>query len=135
MKKLFILLFFITGFSSLQAWGADFHKGVAAFKSGDYVTALSEWTPLAEQGDADAQLSLGYSYNEGLGVSQNYKTAVKWISLAAKQGLAVAQAMLGNHYFDGSGVPQNYKTAMKWFKLAAEQGHASSQFNLGKSYV
>ena len=34
---------------------ADFQKGVAAYKSGDYASALREWEPLAEQGDADAQ--------------------------------------------------------------------------------
>ena len=34
---------------------ADFQKGSAAYKSGDFATALREWKPLAEQGDADAQ--------------------------------------------------------------------------------
>ncbi len=31
---------------------ADYQKGVTAFKSGDYATALREWKPLAERGDA-----------------------------------------------------------------------------------
>jgi len=30
-----------------------------AYHSGDYATALREWTPLAEQGDASAQNNLG----------------------------------------------------------------------------
>lgn len=34
--------------------GADFQKGAAAYESGDYTTALREWTPLAKQGDANA---------------------------------------------------------------------------------
>ncbi len=44
------------------SWGADFDKGVDAYKSGDFATALREWRPLAEQGHADAQYSLGLMY-------------------------------------------------------------------------
>ena len=29
---------------------ADFQKGLTAYKSGDFATALREWKPLAEQG-------------------------------------------------------------------------------------
>lgn len=36
----------------------------------------------AEQGDGDAQLSLGYIYFEGLGVSRDNVLAYKWFSLA-----------------------------------------------------
>ena len=32
------------------SWSQDFQKGYAAYESGDYATALREWTPLAEQG-------------------------------------------------------------------------------------
>ena len=41
------------------SWSADFQKGLIAYQSGDFATALREWTPLAEQGDALAQFSLG----------------------------------------------------------------------------
>ena len=37
----------------------DFLKGLEAADNGDYQTALIEWSPLAEQGDADAQYNLG----------------------------------------------------------------------------
>ena len=52
------------------SWGADFNKGVAAAQSGDFATALREWTPLAKQGDADAQFSLGVMYEKGRGCCQ-----------------------------------------------------------------
>ena len=41
------------------SWSADFQKGLTAYKSGDFATALREWTPLAEQGNAAAQYNLG----------------------------------------------------------------------------
>ena len=60
--------------SAGMSWSADFQKGVAAYNSGDYATALREWTPLAEQGDAIAQYNLGVSYDNGEGVPQDDKT-------------------------------------------------------------
>ena len=60
------------------AVAADFDKGINAYDSGDYKTALAEWTPLAEQGHADAQYSLGVMYENGEGSPENAKTALKW---------------------------------------------------------
>ena len=65
--------------------------GMKAYNSGDYKTAIAEWTPLAEQGDAGAQLILGNSYRFGKGVLENDKTAVMWYTKAAEQGTAEAQ--------------------------------------------
>jgi TPR repeat protein len=78
-----------------MSWGADFQKGLAAYNSRDYATALREWTQLAKQGDADAQYSLGVMYNNGRGVLQDYEAAVKWYTLAAGQGKTNAQMNLG----------------------------------------
>ena len=72
----------------------DLFAGLAAYGAGDYATALREWTPLAEQGDADAQSNLGLMYAEGDGVPQDYAEAVRWYQLAAEQGHAGAQARL-----------------------------------------
>ena len=65
---------------------ADYQKGLTAAQSGDFATALREWTPLAEQGNASAQFNLDIMYEKGEGVPQDYKTAVKWFRLAVKQG-------------------------------------------------
>ena len=101
---------------------ADFQKGLAAANSGDFTTAMREWTPLAEQRNADAQSILGTMYNEGKGVLQNYKTAVKWYTLAAKQGNADAHSNLGFMYDNGQGVLQDYVRAHMWFNIAASSG-------------
>ncbi|MCG3770643.1 MAG: Secretory immunoglobulin A-binding protein EsiB [Nitrosomonadaceae bacterium] len=58
---------------------------------GDYAEALKIFRPLAEQGNAKAQSNLGVMYNNGQGVTQDYKEAVKWYGLAAAQGDASAQ--------------------------------------------
>ena len=98
------------------------------------VTELKWITLAAEQGDADAQFSLGLMYLQGLGVFLDNKTAVKWFTLAAEQGRARAQFYLGEMYHEGQNVPQDHTTAVKWYRLAAEQGNVAAQFNLGWMY-
>ena len=117
------------------ARSADFDKGFAAYESGDYATALREWTPLAKQGNARAQHKLGVIYDNGQGVPRDYKTAEKWYTVAAEQRNAPAQYNLGVMYANGRGVPQDYKTAVKWYRLAAEQGRTSAQASLGVRYA
>jgi TPR repeat protein/V8-like Glu-specific endopeptidase len=117
-----------------ESWSADSQKSITAYESGDFATALREWTPLAEQGLSNAQYNLGVMYENGKGVPQDYKTAVKWYRHAAEQGVARAQYNLGVMYENGKGVPQDYKTAVKWYRHAAEQGGARAQYNLGVMY-
>jgi len=100
----------------------DFEAGEEANKQGDYATALKEWRPLAEQGDAEAQFIMGGMYNLGQGVPQDDKEAVRWYRLAAAQGYAYAQSLMGQMYDLGLGVPQDDVQAHMWLSLAAAQG-------------
>jgi len=113
---------------------ADFQAGVDAYNQGDYATVLKEWQPLAEQGDAVAQDSLGHLYHYGKGVPQDYQEAVRWFWLAAEQGYQIAQFNLGFMYDKGQGVPQDYAQARVWYLLAAEQGDSQAQTKLGIMY-
>ena len=113
---------------------ADFQAGLAAYNQGDYATALKEWRPLAEQGNAPAQFTLGVLYENGQDVPQDDGEAVRWYRLAAEQGHAAAQNNLGGMYLKGRGVPQDYGAAVRWYRQAVEQGNAQAQFNLGILY-
>ncbi len=108
---------------ALPATAQDFQKGRAAAQRGDYVTALKEWRPLAEQGHAMAQYKLGLIYERGQGVPKDYYDAVKWFRRAAEQGHANAQYRLGLGYSQGQGVPKSYVQAYMWWSLAALDGH------------
>ena len=74
-----------------------------------YETALNEWRPLAEQGNADAQFYLGLMYQRGYGVPQDNQQARHWWEKAAAQGLVDAQFNLGLIYENGEGVPQDHQ--------------------------
>ncbi len=107
-----------------QAW-ADFKAGVEAYERGDYATALTEFRPLAQQGDADAQFYLGQMYRKGQGVPRDYAEAVRWYRQAAEQGAAAGQGSLGFMYSEGRGVAQDYVQGHMWISLAAAQGKES----------
>jgi TPR repeat protein len=112
----------------------QFLDGFYAYASGDYVTALRLWEPLAEEGHADAQLNMGIMHDEGQGVEENHRTAVQWFRKAAEQGNAEAQYRLGLMYADGDGVAKDSAEAMEWLKKAAEQRHGRAQFFVGYMY-
>ena len=77
----------------------------------------------AEQGDAEAQASLGALYEHGAGVPQDYAEAVKWDRKAAEQGDGGGQFLLGGLYEKGLGVPEDYVIAYMWCNLAAAQAN------------
>jgi len=108
---------------------AGFNEGFAAYERGDYAAALKEFRALAEQGDAKAQLYLGAMYDNGRGVTQNYKEAVRWYRKAAEQGYAKAQNNLGATYDKGRGVSQDYVQAHMWFNIAAANGEEIARKN------
>ena len=108
-----------TGFKA----GEKTKAGKEAIDRGDYATALKEWRPLAEQGEARAQTNLGVMYRLGEGVPQDDTEAVRWYRRAAEQGHTKAQFKLGAMYFMGRGVPQDDVQAHMWLNLAAAPGH------------
>ena len=60
MKVLTIISISLTYlFLGTPSYSADFNKGLTAAQSGDFATALKEWKPLAEEGNAAAQFNLG----------------------------------------------------------------------------
>jgi TPR repeat protein len=98
---------------------SDAEAGYAAYRKGDYESALRILRPLAESGEARAQFNLGVMYSEGQGVPQDYTEAGKWYGLSAWQGYAQAQYNLGLWYAQGEGGAQDYIRAHMWFNLAA----------------
>ena len=87
----------------------------------------AELVKKAEAGHAKAQFRLAESYEDGNGVTQDYKEAVKWYAKSAEQEDAKAQNNLGRLYYEGDGVTQDYKEAVKWLTKSAEQGDEISK--------
>ena len=127
---LLILLFGTPAFAGFFDF-ISLNKGMKAYESGDYATALKEWKPLAEQGHAEAQNNLGVMYDNGFGVTQDYKAAFKWYKLAAEQGYATAQLNLGVIYALGQGVTRDLHRSYIWVHFAVLQGEEKAVRFLG----
>lgn len=129
----FTILFFVVFLTAVFA-GQGFFSAVEAEGAPQKNEPVSVLRKKAENGDAEAQLSLGVSYDKGEGVPQNYAEAAKWYRKAAEQGHVIAQYNLGDMYYEGAGVPRNYAEAAKWFRRAADQGDPYAQYDLGSMY-
>jgi TPR repeat protein len=70
------------------------------------------------RGSPRAMGQLGFRYENGFGVPQNYIAAVDLYRSAAEQGDAFAQARLGLSYDKGHGVPIDLILSYKWLDLA-----------------
>jgi hypothetical protein len=116
------------------SWGAEFATGQEAYNSGDYQTAITEWQPLAEAGDADGQFGMGLLHANGFGVPLDDDQALKWYLLAAAQSHAEAQCNIAVMYANGWGVAQSDEEAFKWYSLAADQGVTPAQIGVAKMY-
>lgn len=73
-----VVVGFVVVLSVGPAPAQDFDRGYEAYQSGDFVTAMREWKPLANQGDVDAQVQLGFMYDKGQGVPLDHAAVAKW---------------------------------------------------------
>lgn len=117
-----------------NAWAAGYEEGKQAYLDKNYSRALEILKPLAENGDSQAQVTLGIMYDFGHGVAKDPAKAIEWYIKAAEQGIPVVQHDVGVKYFQGQGVEQDYLKAAYWWEQSANAGLADSQFNLGLLY-
>ena len=130
-----LFAFFLVVACATGAAAESYENAVAALGRRDFTLAAQLFRPLAEQGDLQAQVSLGRMYHGGHGVPQDYQEALKWFRKAAEQDDAQAQSMLGGMYASGLGSPQDYQEAVKWYRRAAQQGNINAQNSLGRIYA
>lgn len=103
--------------------------GVRAYRDGNYAAAFTYWKPMAEAGNADAQVYLGWLYSRGLGVEKDYAASADWYRRAAEQGDPNAQYELGLLYELGQGIAADYSEAEHWYGLAVDQGFCPGELS------
>ena len=98
----------------------------------DHKMAFVMFQKIAEEtGFAHAENMVGYCFDEGKGVEQNWTKAVEWYTKAAKKGHSYAMNNLGYCFEKGEGVEQNLAKAVEWYTKAAEKGHSAAMKFLG----
>jgi TPR repeat protein len=129
------ILLAISAMFCCNAAVAGLKEGYEALARQDYATAIKEYRPLADRGNAEAQYRIGRMYEFGKGYPQDKARGIAWIRKAAAQNHADAQQELGFIYATGDGVKQDDVLAVAWFRKAANQGDATAQYNLGLLYA
>jgi uncharacterized protein len=97
------------------------HPSYASPREPAIYRAADKIMSLAKRGDIKAQAQLGWMYETGRGVPQNYFEAAKWYNRAAVQGDGWAQFELGMLYNKGEGVVRDFVLSYMWLSLSASQ--------------
>ena len=80
--------------------------------------------------------AMGYLYDEGTGVKQDYQKAVEWYERAASEtGWPTSYSNLGCFYMNGKGVEQDAEKTLSFFRQGAAAGDSLSFYQQGYMYL
>jgi hypothetical protein len=99
--------------------GVSYEQGRDGIKR-DYLQAFKWLSMAAEQGQPDAQVTLGQMYEDGEGLPQDYRLAAHWYRKAADHvpdlgGAGVGLSSLALLYRHGHETPQDYPFVYVWY--------------------
>jgi TPR repeat protein len=86
---------------------------------------------LADAGESDGELMLGWMYHTGLGVERDDQTAQDHYLIGANRGHALSMFYLGWLYAT-KGEPER---AVHWFTLSSKHGCSAATYQLGRMYL
>jgi TPR repeat protein len=113
----------------------DLSEALVHYARLDYPTARRMLLPMADNGDAVAQETLGFMYLRGEGVPPDDVTAFRWFRLAALAGRPDAEFEAGKMVRDGRGVPPDGDAALFWFRRAADRGMTEAFVAMAEMYL
>lgn len=85
---------------------------------------------LAVMGHARAQFLMGYIYERGIFVDQNWDKAFEWYYKSALQDDSVGQYNTGLCYYYGNGIAQDKQKAKYWIQKSADQENTKARLFL-----
>lgn len=131
--RFFLILFSfsILSFAAL----ADMTQAHTAYDEGDFTSALELFLKEAEQGNSEAQFSVGVMYRNGQGIAKNYDESLKWLRISAAQKYRPAIYAIGLAYIHGLGMQKDPHEAMKYFQKGHDLQHARSSEALAMIYL
>lgn len=130
IKSFTLAVFIVCGWQ--LSW-AGMSAGFSAFANADYLTALKEFQPAAERGDARAQVKLGQMYGSGRGVPYDPVQADKWLRLAVAQGNPIAQYEIGRKFV--TGIDERGAEGVRLLQASALQNNINAMELLGVLYA
>lgn len=115
---------------------ADLTEALTAFNIKRYEQALSEFSYLADEGDATAYYYLGKIYSQGLGVEKDAQKAIEYYQKAeASYNIDATYELAEILLQDVSDKDDpKFETGLRYLKKAAYAGQADALYQLGELY-
>ena len=113
----------------------DLSEALVYYARLDYPTARRMLLPMANDGNAVAQETLGFMYLRGEGVPADDAIAFRWFKLAALADRPDAEFETGKMYRDGRGVSPDGTAALFWFRRAADRGMTEAFVAVAEMYL
>lgn len=95
-----------------------------------YGDAYAAYLPLAEEGQLEAQIMLGWMKENGQGVSRDLTGALEWYRKAAERESSVAQFYLGAILMQTGA----HSEALLWYKKSAAAEYMPAVYRLAWAY-
>lgn len=108
-----------------------FDEANQEWDAGNKKRAFNLFLAAAKSGEEDAYNSVGYFYDQGIGIKKNPEGAYMWYRRAAMRGNLAGCLNLGVWYRDAG----NLRRSKFWFSKAYAQGDGSAAYELGKIYL
>lgn len=101
----------------------EFHTGAHGALEKNLDEAIKCFRKSAGMGYDLAIKEMGWCYEKGIGVSQDYAEAARWYRKSSEQNYRWSQFRLGNMYENGLGVSKDMNEAIEWYKKSARLGY------------
>jgi len=118
------LIFLVITVSIFQAKASELDEALSSVFARDYLSAIDQLTPLAQQGNAEAQYWLGISYRMGRPAknTSDMQNEYTWYEAAAENGNPYAMYRLGRGQYLSCELFANCKDELKhWLNRAGER--------------
>ena len=99
------------------------------------LNTAEEVTQLAQEGDAWAQYTLGWLYENGNVLIPDSVLSILAYEAAAQQNISAAQLAASKLYLSNDAEVQNIERGIHWLTKAAENGNAYAAYRLAKEYL
>ncbi len=111
-----------------------FDQAVKLYQSDRMAESINQFIRAGELGDPRGFSQVGFFYEKGDGVKQNWSTAVHWYRKGAEGGDTLAMKNLGQCYEDGAGIQEDWVAAANWYRKAADKGYVQAEVALARAY-
>ncbi|MFL5346518.1 MAG: tetratricopeptide repeat protein [Hyalangium sp.] len=108
-----------------------FAQASRLLERGRIAEAFRLFLEAAKAGNSRAQLTVGYLYDTGQGVSRSRTQAMSWYRRAVRQGDAAAANNIATLYRDEG----RLRLAIRWFEKAAALGDGDALLEMAKLYA